>query len=34
MRCHPEVTRFSKLERMVPAATPVKPWSPTDALIK
>ncbi|MEU7030029.1 AAA family ATPase [Streptomyces sp. NPDC046275] len=34
MRCHPEVTRFSKLERAVPAATPAKPWSPTDALIK
>lgn len=34
MRCHPEVTRFSKLERIVPAATPAKPWSPTDALLK
>ncbi|KOG26832.1 AAA family ATPase [Streptomyces viridochromogenes] len=34
MRCHPEVTRFSKLERPVPAATPAKPWSPTDALMK
>ncbi|MFJ3974909.1 AAA family ATPase [Streptomyces sp. NPDC090021] len=34
MRCHPEVTRFSKLERLVPAATPAKPWSPTDALLK
>ncbi|MFI1655600.1 AAA family ATPase [Streptomyces sp. NPDC020472] len=33
MRCHPEVTRFSKLERVMPAATPAKPWSPTDALI-
>ncbi|MCD7438967.1 AAA family ATPase [Streptomyces lincolnensis] len=34
MRCHPEVTRFSKLERPVPAATPARPWSPTDALMK
>ncbi|MFE0771949.1 AAA family ATPase [Streptomyces sp. NPDC058861] len=34
MRCHPEVTRFSKLERIVPAATPARPWSPTDALMK
>ncbi|MFI6275921.1 AAA family ATPase [Streptomyces sp. NPDC050988] len=32
MRCHPEVTRFSKLERVVPIASPSKPWSPTGAL--
>ncbi|MGW1558294.1 AAA family ATPase [Streptomyces sp. NPDC002144] len=32
MRCHPEVTRFSKLERVVPMATPSQPWSPTGIL--
>lgn len=32
MRCHPEVTRFSKLERVVPIASPSKPWSPTSVL--
>ncbi|WP_327431402.1 AAA family ATPase [Streptomyces sp. NBC_01236] len=32
MRCHPEVTRFSKLERVVPIASPSKPWSPTGVL--
>ncbi|MFF4244286.1 AAA family ATPase [Streptomyces sp. NPDC001822] len=32
MRCHPEVTRFSKLERVFPAPSPT--WSPTDALTK
>ncbi|MFG2850890.1 AAA family ATPase [Streptomyces mirabilis] len=32
LRCHPEVTRFSKLERVVPIASPSKPWSPTGVL--
>ncbi|WP_412076916.1 AAA family ATPase [Streptomyces xanthophaeus] len=34
MRCHPEVTRFSKLERLTPAAVPAQPWSPTAVLQK
>ncbi|MFI9205311.1 AAA family ATPase [Streptomyces sp. NPDC053048] len=32
MRCHPEVTRFSKLETRIPVASPSQPWSPTQVL--
>lgn len=32
MRCHPELTRFSKLETRIPAASPSQPWSPTKIL--
>ncbi|MCC2278871.1 AAA family ATPase [Streptomyces sp. ET3-23] len=32
MRCHPEVTRFSKLETRIPLASPSQPWSPTKVL--
>ncbi|MEU5433803.1 AAA family ATPase [Streptomyces sp. NPDC020719] len=34
LRCHPETTRFSKLETRLPLATPARPWSPTDVLTK
>lgn len=34
MRCHPEVTRFSKLDRLAPVAAPAQPWSPTAILQK
>nr|WP_281180004.1 AAA family ATPase [Streptomyces catenulae] len=35
LRCHPEVTRFSKVERLTPLArTPVPQWSPLDAMKK
>ncbi|MEV7282614.1 AAA family ATPase [Streptomyces sp. NPDC093111] len=32
MRCHPESTRFSRLERRVPLASSAQPWSPTRVL--
>ncbi|WP_329022482.1 MULTISPECIES: AAA family ATPase [Streptomyces] len=32
MRCHPEITQFSRLEKLVPAASPTRPWSPTKIL--
>ncbi|WKU46723.1 AAA family ATPase [Streptomyces sp. VNUA116] len=33
MRCHPETTRFSRLERLTPITPPpTKQWSPLDAL--
>ncbi|MEV0437805.1 AAA family ATPase [Streptomyces spectabilis] len=32
MRCHPESTRFSRLERRVPLASAAQPWSPTKVL--
>ncbi|MEU2854118.1 AAA family ATPase [Streptomyces syringium] len=33
MRCHPETTRFSKLERLTPITPPrAQQWSPLDAL--
>ncbi|MFF7021385.1 AAA family ATPase [Streptomyces klenkii] len=32
MRCHPESTRFSRLERRVPLASSAQPWSPTTVL--
>ncbi|MFI9228963.1 AAA family ATPase [Streptomyces rimosus] len=35
LRCHPEVTRFSKLERFAPTSQPsATQWSPLDALNK
>ncbi|MFC9736654.1 AAA family ATPase [Streptomyces noursei] len=34
LRCHPEVTRFSKLERLAPNQAPAPQWSPLDALKK
>ncbi|MGV9312571.1 AAA family ATPase [Streptomyces sp. NPDC003691] len=34
MRCHPEVTQFSKLERLAPVVPPPQPWSPTAILNK
>ncbi|MFB8020040.1 AAA family ATPase [Streptomyces rubiginosohelvolus] len=32
LRCHPESTRFSRLERRVPLASSAQPWSPTRVL--
>ncbi|MFE7480040.1 AAA family ATPase [Streptomyces sp. NPDC057552] len=32
MRCHPETTRFSRLERLTPLASASQPWSPTKVL--
>ena len=34
LRCHPEVTRFSKLEYTAPPSFPSRSWSPTDVLQK